>query len=573
MALTCGFFNSQNGDRRYNAKDFGSIFDGVIRDGVFQSEGNQFMVTPKGIDGDKSGGMKVYVASGRGWFLHTWTLNTSDASVSLSASDSLQDRIDAIVLDVNHNTSTRANSLKAKKGKTYSSITWPPATSIKNDFSFADTPDHKEIPLAYVRVRAKSTSISGDADIFNVVTKTSYGGPPWVTGPLTIVDTNSIYSHIEGMWANFMASAQGELDALLTDGQHTLAALANYQSRAEQIISDMTELYNSSRTILSSMNTLKEQAQNIVTSMNTLKGQAQNIITSISNLYTESTQLVDQIRNIRSEAQTVFDQFVQTLIRNLNDFARMFNDWFTTFKTESQSSFDTWFNSFKTASQSSFNTWFSSFKTICQNTFDSFLTASRNTFNSFMSTSQTRFNEFLQLSDTTFKAFIQERGERFSQFVEDKNDEFETRMDDWNTSFSSFWTEFKQGMIEYLAAQEDIWTNWFVHIQGQLSDDAATNLQRQIDALSFVYILGERAVLGITASAIHERVVFGTYGSVAEERVMLTAPSRDTVWVFDDKAILSVIATVIGNRARFGAYGGIEDNRVIITAPSWQPVH
>ena len=118
-----------------------------------------------------------------------------------------------------------------------------------------------------------------------------------------------------------------------------------------------------------------------------------------------------------------------------------------------------------------------------------------------------------------------------------------------------------------------MWENWFKHIQGQLSDDAATNLQREIDALSFAYILGKRAILGITASAIHKRVVFGTYGSVANERVMITAPSRNVIWVFKDTANLSITATVVHDKAIVGTYGGVTDNKLIMSAPTWQPVY
>ena len=45
MALTYGFYNSQNGDRMYDATDISSIFDGIIKDGVFMSIGDAFIVS------------------------------------------------------------------------------------------------------------------------------------------------------------------------------------------------------------------------------------------------------------------------------------------------------------------------------------------------------------------------------------------------------------------------------------------------------------------------------------------------------------------------------------------------
>ena len=61
MAVTYGFYNSSNGDRKYNAEQFGSIFDGIILDGVFELIGDHFAVTPV------SGSMAGYVRTWWGW--------------------------------------------------------------------------------------------------------------------------------------------------------------------------------------------------------------------------------------------------------------------------------------------------------------------------------------------------------------------------------------------------------------------------------------------------------------------------------------------------------------------------
>ena len=44
MSVTSGFFNSLNGDRRYNAEQMSSIFDGIINDGIFANIGTAFGV-------------------------------------------------------------------------------------------------------------------------------------------------------------------------------------------------------------------------------------------------------------------------------------------------------------------------------------------------------------------------------------------------------------------------------------------------------------------------------------------------------------------------------------------------
>ena len=44
MSVTSGFFDSINGDRKYNAEQMSSIFDGIVTDGVFQNIGEAFRV-------------------------------------------------------------------------------------------------------------------------------------------------------------------------------------------------------------------------------------------------------------------------------------------------------------------------------------------------------------------------------------------------------------------------------------------------------------------------------------------------------------------------------------------------
>ena len=68
--VTSGFYDSLNHDRRYSSIQFGSIFDGVIQDGVFQHVGSRLMVS-------QNSGMMISVGTGRAWFNHTWTYNDS----------------------------------------------------------------------------------------------------------------------------------------------------------------------------------------------------------------------------------------------------------------------------------------------------------------------------------------------------------------------------------------------------------------------------------------------------------------------------------------------------------------
>ena len=94
MALTYGFYNSQNGDRTYDATDISSIFDGIINDGVFMSIGDAFIVSA-------ATGMQVKVGSGRAWFNHTWTYNSVASLHAIEPAEIVLNRIDTVVLEIN----------------------------------------------------------------------------------------------------------------------------------------------------------------------------------------------------------------------------------------------------------------------------------------------------------------------------------------------------------------------------------------------------------------------------------------------------------------------------------------
>lgn len=104
MAFTCGFFNSENGDRKYNAEQMSAIFDGIIADGVFTTIGDHMAVSA-------GTGMQVLVGTGKAWFDHTWNVNDAAYPLAIAASDVTLSRIDAIVLETNHSDSVRLLSL------------------------------------------------------------------------------------------------------------------------------------------------------------------------------------------------------------------------------------------------------------------------------------------------------------------------------------------------------------------------------------------------------------------------------------------------------------------------------
>lgn len=192
MAVTYGFYDSLNHDRLYNAQQMSAIFDGIINDGVFMSVGNQFHTVA-------GTGMQVIVKSGRAWFNSTWTLNDAEYPLSIDAADVLLTRIDAVVLEVNSEVATRANTIKVVKGTPASTPTKPTLTNTATVHQHA---------LAYVTVAKNITAITNSM-IEIVVGKTE---TPYVTAILQTTDITDLFKKWENDFQVWFETVRSTLD-------------------------------------------------------------------------------------------------------------------------------------------------------------------------------------------------------------------------------------------------------------------------------------------------------------------------------------------------------------------------
>lgn len=191
--LTYGFYNSIDHDRTYDAIQMSSIFDGIVRDGIFMSIGNCLRVI-------QDSGMTVIVDTGRAWFNHTWTLNDARLPITIPVSEVMLNRIDAIVLEVNASVSVRQNFIKVVKGTPATNPVRP--TLINNN-------NVHQYPLAYITVNQRVTNIR-QADITNMV---GTSATPYVTGILQTVNIDSLVAQWEDQWKRFFENQTGEITA------------------------------------------------------------------------------------------------------------------------------------------------------------------------------------------------------------------------------------------------------------------------------------------------------------------------------------------------------------------------
>lgn len=145
MALFSGYFNSINGDRKYNAETMSKYFSGIISKGVLQNYLNAFQVVT-------AGAMAVTVQSGRAYFSDgRWIENTTPINLTLDSADVLLGRIDRIVLRMDNTSEARNCSIIIKKGTAASS---PVAPMLENTGSI------EELSLAAISIPALTETVT-----------------------------------------------------------------------------------------------------------------------------------------------------------------------------------------------------------------------------------------------------------------------------------------------------------------------------------------------------------------------------------------------------------------------------
>lgn len=180
MAVTSGFYNSMNSDRRYDSDQMSKIFDGIIADGVYATIYNQFAVS-------SNEGMTIQVDTGRAWFNHRWVLNDGILLLTIDQSEVLFDRIDAVVIEVDNSDMVRNGFIKVVKGT-------PSATPSKPTLTKSDTIN--QYPLAYITVGTGVTEIT-TADIQNAVGTSEC---PFVTGVVSVMDIDMLVRQWGAQW-------------------------------------------------------------------------------------------------------------------------------------------------------------------------------------------------------------------------------------------------------------------------------------------------------------------------------------------------------------------------------------
>ena len=191
MAVTSGFFNGLNHDRRYNTEQLSRLFDGIIKDGIFSSIGTGLVV--------KAGtGNKVNVGIGKCWFNHVWVENDAIQPIDCDLSEVVLGRIDAIVIDIDNTETVRNGDIIYVKGT-------PASTPIKP--TMISETNHHQYPLCYITRTANSSAIT-QADIEN---KVGSDETPFVTGILETMSLDQLLTQWQAVLDQFVVGEEADI--------------------------------------------------------------------------------------------------------------------------------------------------------------------------------------------------------------------------------------------------------------------------------------------------------------------------------------------------------------------------
>lgn len=246
-SVTCGFYNSL-GDRKYDAIQMSSIFNGIINDGIFASIGDCFVTKA-------DSGTIVNVGTGKAWFDSTWTQNDAILPVDCGAADTLLYRIDAIVIEVNSDPTVRDNFIKVVKGdltaadlKAETSKPWSKHAARP---TLSDSDLVKQHVLCYIRRKPDpdgTLSINQD-DIENMVGTQE---TPFITGLLEVISVDELLGQWRSDLDRFVASEKNDIDTFMTTQETEFTEWYNETTELMQNVAN--EISSWSEEIKSDMN-------------------------------------------------------------------------------------------------------------------------------------------------------------------------------------------------------------------------------------------------------------------------------------------------------------------------------
>ena len=195
MAIKSMFFNAvKEGDvydRTYNADDFSKYLENIVGDGVFPNPSTSLQAAA-------SSGMDIVVRQGSAWIAGHKLINTAALTLTVDASETLQNRIDRVVCYIDY--VNREMGLEIVKGIPATNPTAP---------ALVRTDSRYELSLATIYIAKQVTAIT-NANITDTRADTTICG--WTTGILQQVDTSTLFQQWQTAYSDYYADVKQQLD-------------------------------------------------------------------------------------------------------------------------------------------------------------------------------------------------------------------------------------------------------------------------------------------------------------------------------------------------------------------------
>jgi len=193
MAIRSGFFNSVNGDRKYDAKRFAEYFASFIGNGIFPNPSDCLQVI-------SNNDMTITVRPGKAWINGYILINDDDYILEIEPADGVLNRIDRIV--ARYDVVDREIRLEVKKG-TFASE--PTAPDLQRDT------DAYELALADVYIAAGVVSVT-QANITDLRLNNELCGI--VHGTVEQVDTTTLFNQYVDWYTTTTGQAETDIEAI-----------------------------------------------------------------------------------------------------------------------------------------------------------------------------------------------------------------------------------------------------------------------------------------------------------------------------------------------------------------------
>ena len=188
MSITYGYFNSVNGDRKYNADQMSQYFKGLISNGVFANIGGAMAVIADGQS------MTVSVSTGRAVINCKWIENDAALPLTITQAHATLPRYTAVIVQLDE--INRLIRITTKDGTPASTPTLPTIDS------------STELCLAMILVPAGSSMIPQS----RVTDKRGSSLCLWVTGLITQLNTNQLFLQWSDLWNTWFSGLTEDLN-------------------------------------------------------------------------------------------------------------------------------------------------------------------------------------------------------------------------------------------------------------------------------------------------------------------------------------------------------------------------